>query len=339
MNNTVGSRQSINIGDIATALGVSKTTVSRAISGKGRISAETRARVRDYIEEHNYRPNVMARGLAENKTYNIALLLPAEFSKFEQPFSRESLSGVYKTAVKCDYDVVITITQPNDLSPVQRIIENRKVDGCILFQARENDAVISYLQENNVPFVLMGSCDDDDIIQVDNEQTEACKELTSILLLQGVRKIAILGGNMLNQVNKNRYQGFMQACNNLHYKPDINQVFLGLDNDVLITRAAADAIGMGAECLICMDDIICAEVLRYIERTTYCIPEDVKVASFYDNRMLRDYLVSVTALHFDAEELGSVACRMLLDILDDRPVENKTALGYQVVLRESTKVT
>ncbi len=339
MNNSTGNKQPINIGDIAEALGVSKTTVSRAISGKGRISAETRARVKDFIEEHNYRPNVMARGLAENKTYNIALLLPSEFSKFEQPFSRESLSGVYKTAVKCDYDVVITIAQPNDLTPVRRVIENRKVDGCILFQARENDAVISYLKENNIPFVLMGSCEDQEIVQVDNAQREACQELTSILLLQGVRKVAILGGNMLNQVNKSRYEGFMKACNNYNYKIENSYIFLDLDNDVLVARATADAIGRGAECIVCMDDTICTDVLRYIEKTTYCIPEDVRIASFYDNQWLREYMVSVTAIHFDAEELGGVACRMLLDMLDDRIVERKTELGYQVVLRESTKIS
>lgn len=339
MNYTTDSKQNINIGDIAVALGVSKTTVSRAISGKGRISAETRARVKDYIEQHNYRPNVMARGLANNRTYNIALVLPNEFSRFEQPFSRESMSGVHKTAIKCDYDVVITIAQPNDLGPIRRIIENKKVDGCILFQATENDSVISYLKENKVPFVLMGSCDDSEIIQVDNAQKEACQELATILLLQGVRKLAVLGGNMLNQVNKSRYEGFLKACENLNYKPDGSQIFTGLENDILIARATADAIGMGAECLICMDDIICAEVLKYIEKTEYNIPEDVRVASFYDSQILREYWVSVTAIHFDAEELGSVACRLLLDMLDDRIVERKTELGYQVVLRESTKIT
>ena len=338
MNYMTEGKQSINISDIAAALGVSKTTVSRAISGKGRISAETTARVKNYIEEHNYRPNVMARGLANSKTYNIALLLPVEFSKFEQPFSRESLSGVYKTAVKCDYDVIITIAQPNDLDPVRRLIENKKVDGCILFQATENDVVISYLKENRVPFVLMGSCDDPDIIQVDNTQKEACQELSTILLLQGIRKIAVLGGSMLNQVNKNRYEGFMKACDNLNCRLENNRIYTGLDNDILITRAASDAIGMGAECLLCMDDVICTEVLRYIDRTEYCIPEDIKIASFYDSQILREYPISITSLHFDAEELGSVACRVLLDMLDDRAVENKTELGYQVVLRESTKI-
>ena len=63
------------IEDIARELGVSKTTVSRAISGKGRIGQKTRERVFQFIEEHDYRPNVLARGLAQRKTYNPALLL------------------------------------------------------------------------------------------------------------------------------------------------------------------------------------------------------------------------------------------------------------------------
>lgn len=67
------------IEDIARELGVSKTTVSRAISGKGRISQATRDRVRAFIKEHDYRPNVVAKGLAQRKTYNIALLMPKDY--------------------------------------------------------------------------------------------------------------------------------------------------------------------------------------------------------------------------------------------------------------------
>ena len=66
-------KPSLTIDDIARELGVSKTTVSRAISGKGRISAATRERVQAYIEEHNYKPNASAKSLAESKTYNLAL--------------------------------------------------------------------------------------------------------------------------------------------------------------------------------------------------------------------------------------------------------------------------
>ena len=61
----------VDIGTIAAALGVSKTTVSRAISGNGRVGAATRQRVQDYVKEHNYTPSVMARGLAMRCSYNI----------------------------------------------------------------------------------------------------------------------------------------------------------------------------------------------------------------------------------------------------------------------------
>ena len=71
--------KNLTIGDIAQALGVSKTTVSRAISGKGRIGEETRGKVLDYIEAHHYRPNVVAKGLAQNKTYNLGLVLPGDY--------------------------------------------------------------------------------------------------------------------------------------------------------------------------------------------------------------------------------------------------------------------
>ena len=64
----------ITIDDVARALGISKTTVSRAISGKGRVGDDTRLRVLEYIEEHNYRPNLMARALAQQKTYNIGVI-------------------------------------------------------------------------------------------------------------------------------------------------------------------------------------------------------------------------------------------------------------------------
>ena len=76
----------ITISDVAEALGVSKTTVSRAISGKGRIGAATRNRVLEYIQEHDYKPNVIARGLAQSKTFNICVVMPGDYALVELPF-------------------------------------------------------------------------------------------------------------------------------------------------------------------------------------------------------------------------------------------------------------
>lgn len=82
--------------DVAEALGVSKTTVSRAISGKGRIGEATRQKVLAYIEEHDYKPNVIARGLAQSKTFNLCVVMPEDYALVDLPFFRKSLQEFRK---------------------------------------------------------------------------------------------------------------------------------------------------------------------------------------------------------------------------------------------------
>ena len=80
------SEEKITIDDVAKALGISKTTVSRAISGKGRVGYDTRNKVMEYIEKHNYRPNVMAQALAQQRTFNIGVVWPDDYGAADLPF-------------------------------------------------------------------------------------------------------------------------------------------------------------------------------------------------------------------------------------------------------------
>ena len=144
------------IEDIARELGVSKTTVSRAISGKGRIGQATRARVLQFIEEHDYRPNVMARGLAQKKTYNLALLLPKDYAATEFPFFKDCMNGICEVASSYDYDILISMIDGEDLSQIQRLEANRKVDGMIVSRAVESSKAQKYLKSCKEPFVVIG---------------------------------------------------------------------------------------------------------------------------------------------------------------------------------------
>ena len=84
----------MTINDVAEQLGVSISTVSRAISGKGRIGSETRRKVLEFIEEHDYHPNSSAKSLAQAKTENIALLIPEVKTLVAQPFFYMCMCGV-----------------------------------------------------------------------------------------------------------------------------------------------------------------------------------------------------------------------------------------------------
>ena len=108
----------LTIGDVADALGVSKTTVSRAISGKGRISEETTRRVIDYIERHNYRPNVMARGLAQSRTFNIGVIYPAGHDVLNLPVYHRCLQGIGDVAVAAGYDILLSFMEESWLRNV-----------------------------------------------------------------------------------------------------------------------------------------------------------------------------------------------------------------------------
>lgn len=326
------------IEDIANELSVSKTTVSRAISGKGRIGQATREKVMAFIEEHDYRPNVLARGLAQKKTFNLALLLPKDYAATEFPFFKDCMNGICEAASEKDYDIIISMIEERDLSQVQRLVFNRKVDGIIISRATEGSAVIQkYLKENQVPFVLIGPSSEQDTVSVDNKNQEASEELTSILLMKGIRRIALLGGSENYRVTESRFQGFADAHRKAGIKPEKSLIFMNMDNQKKISKAVEKAVYEHADGIICMDDVICSMTLSCLKEKQVGIPEKMKVASLYDSRNLEYNSPSVTGVKFDTIRLGKMACVKLLNLLGEETEEDLLPLNYQVILRESTQ--
>ena len=86
-----------------------------------------------------------------------------------------------------------------------------------------------------------------------------------------------------------------------------------------------------------MDDFICSYVLNKLDKDHIKIPEEIKVASFYNSSVLEQHQPAITELKFDVAELGMVCCNTLLDYIDKKEVKQKTLLGYEVLMKESTK--
>lgn len=325
------------IEDIARELGVSKTTVSRAISGKGRIGQATRERVLKFIEEHDYRPNVLARGLAQKKTYNLALLLPKDYAATEFPFFKDCMNGICEVASEHDYDIIISMVSGEDVSQIQRLELNRKVDGMIVSRTVVGSATQEYLKQCREPFVVIGPTDDPEIPSVDNKNQEASRELTGIMLMKGIRKLALLGGNQNYNVTGSRYQGYIEAHKDAGIPVDENLVFTGVDSQIKTAEAVKKALENQADGILCMDDVICSMCLGVLREKRIQVPGQIKVASLYDSRNLEYNNPPVTSVKFDTVRLGKMACVKLLRILgEDMKEDEKVPLNYQVVLREST---
>lgn len=337
MSSNSGNDKTMTIHDVARNLGVSASTVSRAISGKGRIGAATRDRILEYIEEHGFYPNAAAQSLAQSKTNNIAIILPEVNTLVDMPFFHTCMYGVEEVAQANDYDIIVVTTNGNDTKPLERLIKNRKVDGMILTRTYDNDKYVRFLKQKQIPFVAVGKIPDDDVVQVDHDNVGACKELVTVLFAKGIQNIAYLGSDMDQMVNRCRYQGYEEAYRKGKRKLNPDLVYTDLSSKAMVEKAVEELKKSGVECILCQDDYICDETVRKLSRMGVRIPDQMKVASCHYSRILENYPITITSLKFNITELGRRSCQVLLDMIHGKTIPDKTLLDYEIILKESTK--
>ncbi len=143
------TKKNLTIDDIARDLGVSKTTVSRAISGKGRIGAATRKKIMDYANQFNYRPSAAAKGLAESRTCNLMLIIA-------ENAPQHLLRSIWEEVTRQEYNILLCYATEQGNATLIRALDNRKADGVIL--AVEDNALRNLLTQRQIPFATPGTC-------------------------------------------------------------------------------------------------------------------------------------------------------------------------------------
>lgn len=130
-------RQRVTIGDVATAAGVSKQTVSRAINDKGEISADTKARIMQVVRDLGYRPNRLARAMNTQRTFMVGLVVP----DITNPFFPEVARGVQDAALECEYNVLLCNTDSNPETEIRtlELLSSQGADGIINFGGIASD--------------------------------------------------------------------------------------------------------------------------------------------------------------------------------------------------------
>lgn len=332
-------KANLTIDDVARELGVSKTTVSRAISGKGRISAATRARVQEYIQKCDYHPCAAAKGLTKSRTYNIALVLPRSLFKLDMPFIRKSMGAVCEEAFLQDYNVLICLSSDDNLTPLLRTLDNRKVDGVILSRTVEDDPLVELLVERGIPFATIGALPEamkgKATIEADHDHVGGCRGFTMGFLRSNPGKVALLGRDMRYIVNQSRLQGFLGACAAFGLSVEETIVHHSLRTKDDCIEALNLLLAQGVRSFLAMDDDLCMTVVSYLESLGMTCPEDFKIGSFYESEALAAHDPPIYSLYFDPAELGRVACRELLHCLLGEEYEPSPTLGYRIMMRYS----
>jgi len=329
----------LSISDIAKSLQLSEATVSRALSGKGRISNETRQRVKEFAIQGGYVPNSIAQSLVTSKSNTIAFLMTYAPMDDNVTFFRECLTGICKMANATSYDVIVINSDKKDEVELQRLIAKRKVDGVML--NRELDpAVINVLDQFQTPYVLLGYSEDTSVNQVDTDKVKASEEMVSKLIHKGINKIAYIGEYDCFTVNKRRVKGFIKACEKNNAAKSEIFITQNMASQDEIDNAVKSSLKT-CECIVTNDDFMCLRVMNALGRMGISVPGQIKLASMYHSYLLDVSVPRITSINHKSQDVGENAAKMLINILENNgnPKRgNKLWIDYEIILCESTAI-
>ncbi len=329
----------ITIKDVAKLANVSPSTVSRVISQSPRISDATKKLVYAAMDELKYKPNAIARNLANASTKTLGLIIPNQDENlFKNPFFIQAMRGISIYAQKKNYKIMFNYgaSPEEELNFVHEFVNSKWVDGIILLTAYENDLCIEYLSEEAFPFVVVGRpYNIHDIMWVDNDNFQATYNLVNTLIQKGCQDIAFVGGPQKYIFSKDRLEG---------YKRSLELRNLTVNDDLIIeAKDFTEEYGYQAMAKICTikvphavvttDDLLGFGVLKYLRE------HDLKVkVTGFNNIPLSEYQnPALTSVDIKAEDLGYNAAKLLIKALEG--VENTVnhyIVGTELVERNST---
>ena len=324
------------LADAAKEFGLTKTTISRALSGKGRVGKETRQKILDWAAENNYTPNSIAKSLAERKTNNIAVVLPKNADNI---FFQQCLIGIAETIVKEGYDTITAIDYGEDISSIERLVKNQKVDGIILTRTVEKDSILEYLKTKEVPYLVIASVKDEEIFQVDVNHRQASCDLTRQILAGGIKKIALLAGGKGYPVNRERVQGFEDAYKKEGIPLENAKIFWDVwtDSDKYAEKILNELAGRDIQCIATTDSAIARHVLNVLHSKKIKFAEKPGLISFYegkDDDALSDEEYPLSTVCIDTFELSHKAAENMLMLLKGKEIPYKTIVPYTLKIRK-----
>jgi len=328
--------------DIANRLGVSVSTVSRALGGYTDIAPSTRQRVLQAAQEMGYRPNVIARMLQKQCTDTIGFVIPTHGPRFSDPFFSELLAGIGNTAAKRDYDLLVSTRPPNtpeEMQTYERFVEGRRVDGMLVVRTRKQDARISYLLERQFPFVAFGRADlDAEFPYLDVDSKAGMRRLTQHLIDLGHRRIGYISAPLNLMFASHRLQGYKEALESNGIPFDETVVIVGAltersghaaGSDLLTRREPPSAI-------IACNDLMGLGVISAAQSRGLTVGRDVAVAGFDDVPLSEHAHPPLTTVRQPIYEIGQRTCEMLIHLLQEEKTENShVILQPTLVVRAS----
>ncbi|MEZ0181318.1 LacI family DNA-binding transcriptional regulator [Flavobacterium oncorhynchi] len=324
---------------IAKELGVSVSTVSKALNDSPEISEQTKVKIKEYAKLKNYKPNVIGLNLKNRKTKTIGVIIPNILNSF---FAKV-FSGIEKVADKKGYNVITCISNESLEKEVHTLemLSNGTIDGFILSVSEEAQKLQDYnhfsaIINDGTPIVMFDRIADEvecDKVVVDD--FDSALNSTQHLINLGCKNIALISSVDNLSVGKLRADGYLKALkdNNI---PINEKIILRTDSEEDM-KAKIDAIFENKiDAIFALDENDSVAALRVSLKKGYKVPEDISIIGFADGILAsRRLSPSLTTVSQHGIEIGEVAAKRLIQRLEEP--EGETSDYETIVIKTKLK--
>jgi LacI family transcriptional regulator len=332
----------VTIKDIAKALGLSTSTVSRALRDTHEISASTKKIVLEYAKEIGYQPNPIALSLKERRSKSIGVVV----SEVANSYFSQSINGIESIAYDRGYHVIISQTHESydrEVINVQHLA-SRSVDGLLVSlssQTKNIDHLIN-LQQRGLPMVFFDRITDEiDTHKVISNNEKGAYDATAHLIKSGYKKIAHLTSSDTLSISIERLTGYEAAlkANNI----PLNKAYIKhcphggmLYSEVEKAVKELMTLPEKPDAIFVAGDKLSTGCLSVFKNLKISVPKDIAIAGFSNSDVLDLFNPSLTSVRQPAFEIGKQATEMLLQLIEAKyPVEvfEKKVLETELYIR------
>lgn len=333
--------EEISLKTIANRLGLSISTVSRALRNHPDIREETKKAVVQLAEELEYEPNHLAFQLLKRKSNAIGVIVP----KISYPLYAEAISGMEAVAESEGYQLLICQSNEDYLKEIKQInsLIASRVSGIILSVSAHTTQYdhLKKIQSKNIPFVLFNrDCEQITCSKVLIDNHKAAFEAVRHLLEMGKQRIAFLGGPLHLQISQRREQGYRDALTDAGHLLDEALIHRVEFSKEAIIHTISQLLNSSEppDALLTYSDQIAQRALVMARQLGFRIPQDLALIGFNDEPVDELLEPSLSSVRQPAYEMGAEAARLIFKELNNAKFAyEKIILESRLMHRESTK--
>lgn len=333
----------VTIKDVAKKAGVNASTVSRVLKDSSAISQNTKARVRQAMEELGYVPNLAAQMLASGLTQCVGVVLPPLTTpdRVSEPFFMEILTAINDQAKQQGFTVSIaTSNSVSDLAEqVKLMYRQKRADGFLILYSEKDDPVKNYLNQHRIPFVVIGTPSEDcpNLISIDNDNQLMGEQAVLHLHRKGHKKILFVTDDLTSKVCLERYRGYQRG---VQQQKLLEFPLLPFDRrDPLTLDQVIESIQKEKITgLIVIGDLLSVRVIQFLSYYGLRVPDDLSLISFNNSifsKMLHPYL---TTFDINVAQLGQTSLMQLISMIKGQPpATSEVIVPFTLKERESVR--